>query len=388
MSKRLMTYDTQDVKNGKLNLKKNGTFNPEGMSSSGSSPDWNQNEATAPGYIKNRPFYEETVYGRELYSNTLEFTWDSTKNAWKSSEYPDVEWKSGKTYNINWNGIDYTINNATGSFGNSSVIGTSYGPTNAPFYFYSPSNCIYTIYAKDINLDGVTTTVKFPSQTLEFTDEDNWGFASAIVGDTYSFTKGSVEIITYDGVKYACVYKDSMPRFGNYAIDTHNNPNALDVGLPCYVDIAGGVIRVKEPGTHTIQIEEITGSVPNATNDIVIQNNGAEVIIHKLDKRFTLSPVVYIDGSMTQSKAYTAIAEALENGQKICIEIMDGLSADNISHYYTYAIYVDAQNSDEKYGVTVLCVDTSAYIRRYDIYKDSETSILATSYINKTITTS
>lgn len=59
MSKRLLTYDTKDVKNGSLNLKKNGAMDPQGFK-----PDWSQ--------IENKPFGEQVLMQYTLDENYTE----------------------------------------------------------------------------------------------------------------------------------------------------------------------------------------------------------------------------------------------------------------------------------------------------------------------------
>lgn len=49
------------VVNGKKKIAVNGVVNINASSKGGVQPDWNQNDATKPDYIKNRPFYEEVT---------------------------------------------------------------------------------------------------------------------------------------------------------------------------------------------------------------------------------------------------------------------------------------------------------------------------------------
>lgn len=49
------------VVNGKKKIAVNGVVNINASSKGGVQPDWNQNDATKPDYIKNRPFYETTT---------------------------------------------------------------------------------------------------------------------------------------------------------------------------------------------------------------------------------------------------------------------------------------------------------------------------------------
>lgn len=62
--------------------------------------DWNQNDKTAPDYVKNRPFYEETETTPILESQQIDFS--------QSFRIPTSIVK-GNTYLITWDGTDYTI---------------------------------------------------------------------------------------------------------------------------------------------------------------------------------------------------------------------------------------------------------------------------------------
>lgn len=52
--KRFLKYDTEDAKNGVINVNKEGLLYFV-------QPDWNQNDETQPDYVKNRPFYENAL---------------------------------------------------------------------------------------------------------------------------------------------------------------------------------------------------------------------------------------------------------------------------------------------------------------------------------------
>ena len=69
-------------------------------SQSGAQPDWNQSDETAPDYVKNRPFYEETETTPILESQQIDFS--------QSFRIPTSIVK-GNTYLITWDGTDYTI---------------------------------------------------------------------------------------------------------------------------------------------------------------------------------------------------------------------------------------------------------------------------------------
>lgn len=99
-------------------------------------PDWNQNDATASDYIKNRPFYENSIVTYIVPESTVAFSEDNGQMvaAWPDS-FDAVE---GQTYTISWDGTDYEceptkLYGAT-FIGNLAVVGTG-TDTGEPFLF-------------------------------------------------------------------------------------------------------------------------------------------------------------------------------------------------------------------------------------------------------------
>ena len=83
-------------------------------SQSGVQPDWNQNDKTAPDYVKNRPFYESISLTTFLEEQQIDFSSSFT------IPNPIVQ---GKTYFVHWDDTEYTIE-ATGKdiFGDGSIM--------------------------------------------------------------------------------------------------------------------------------------------------------------------------------------------------------------------------------------------------------------------------
>lgn len=78
-------------------------------------PDWNQNDESAPDYIKNRPFYTGDLVDVELVSID-ESEWeemsqiDDTRSEWVFSRTPKFGLVVGQEYKVICNGITYTYN--------------------------------------------------------------------------------------------------------------------------------------------------------------------------------------------------------------------------------------------------------------------------------------
>ena len=128
-------------------------------------PDWNQNDETAPDYVKNRPFY--TGYTEEktlIKESTVMFkaNGDRYRGSLRSTFTPIV----GETYKVSWDGTAYesVCLNAQGGIGigNLSIVGVG-SNTGEPFLI-EVGNQIY-IYTLDtasshvISISGRTTQV-------------------------------------------------------------------------------------------------------------------------------------------------------------------------------------------------------------------------------------
>lgn len=99
-------------------------------------PDWNQNDETAPDYIKNKPFYTsdhvETVLVEE---STVSFV-DDGKGLYGAQFQSTFEAIVGKTYKVYWDGTTYECTcvpfDGDRAIGNLSIIGMG-SDTGEPF---------------------------------------------------------------------------------------------------------------------------------------------------------------------------------------------------------------------------------------------------------------
>ena len=106
-------------------------------SQSGVQPDWNQNDETAPDYIKNRPFYTdgpvETVL---LEETTAEFTEVNGGYSYELSNPLSLE--VGQTYQVTWDGTVYecigTVLDRDTILGNLSIVNAG-EDTGEPFIY-------------------------------------------------------------------------------------------------------------------------------------------------------------------------------------------------------------------------------------------------------------
>ena len=98
-------------------------------------PDWNQNDETAPDYVKNRPFYTgnpvETVLVEE---STVSFAEDS--GLYMAQIQSSFEATVGETYKVSWDGVAYECTcvsfNGEHAIGNLSIVSAG-SDTGEPF---------------------------------------------------------------------------------------------------------------------------------------------------------------------------------------------------------------------------------------------------------------
>ena len=142
-------------------------------------PDWNQNDETAPDYVKNRPFYTgnpvETVLVEE---STVSFTDDGGIYfaELESTFVPTV----GEIYKVSWDGTVYECTCVEGELvyliGNPSIEGAG-SDTGEPFCMYIHTNGFITIVTADTSdshtfsiIGIVEPIVKIPAKYIDKND--------------------------------------------------------------------------------------------------------------------------------------------------------------------------------------------------------------------------
>lgn len=144
-------------------------------------PDWNQNDETAPDYVKNRPFYTETRETVLVEESTVPFQNSGSvyMAGLESTFAPTV----GETYKVYWDGTIYecicTKLNALKSIGNLSIINEG-SDTGEPFSMSIIDGMAMEIATLDtsdshtFSVSGVAEPiVKIPSKYI---DKDTSGY--------------------------------------------------------------------------------------------------------------------------------------------------------------------------------------------------------------------
>ena len=134
-------------------------------------PDWNQNDETAPDYVKNRPFYRMPGIVSFLDEATYHFTNDSDFYTYDFPSERDLV--VGQTYTINWDGVEYECVckqfNTFKYIGNLSIAESSSENTGEPFLINKFG--VYTQNSSASHVISVTTQgyiyEKLPAEYIE-----------------------------------------------------------------------------------------------------------------------------------------------------------------------------------------------------------------------------
>ena len=103
-------------------------------SQSGVQPDWNQNDDTKPDYVKNRPFYTDSVETVLFEESTVSFAENS--GLYVAQVQSTFEVTVGEAYKVSWDGDSYQCTcvdfNGDYAIGNLSIVGLG-SDTGEPF---------------------------------------------------------------------------------------------------------------------------------------------------------------------------------------------------------------------------------------------------------------
>ena len=269
-------------------------------------PDWSQNDATQPDYVKNRPFYTGDPVETVLVEETT-LTFEKINGAggviyaarFETTFLPIV----GETYKVSWDGTVYESTCAADSggtlaIGNPSIIGAG-SDTGEPFLLVQESPGAFDIGTTDtsashtISISGMVTpvvkidpkyldkpdwdqndvtassyiknrpfytgdpveTVLVEERTLAFAEDG--GVYTSRFQSTIEATVGETYKVSWDGIVYECicVLIEGMHVFGNLSIMDVGS----DTGEPFLmgVDKSHGTVIITTADTassHTISI--------------------------------------------------------------------------------------------------------------------------------------
>ena len=134
-------------------------------------PDWNQNDATASDYIKNRPFYTGDLAETEIIpKTTVAFT---EKRGLMTATWPEsFDLVEGKTYYVSWDGTDYvctgTLFSGIPILGNLGIAGAG-DDTGEPFAFLNQGQ--WFVYSTESATEHVIGISEYAAQIVQIDEK-------------------------------------------------------------------------------------------------------------------------------------------------------------------------------------------------------------------------
>ena len=344
--------------------------------------DWNQNDETAPDYIKNRPFYTgdpvETVLVEEstvtfaenhgLYMGQLPSTFEATV---------------GETYKVSWDGTAYectcVIVSGLPAFGNLSIMGIG-SDTGEPFvvavdngqgiaigtadtsasHTFSISGLVPEVVKidkkylvqPDWNQNDSTQpdyvknrpfyagdpveTVLVEESTVSFSFSENEGVYMGKLKSTFSATVGETYKVSWDGTVYECTCVDFS---GGTAIGNLSIAGAgSDTGEPFLMDVDNSQgILIGTADTSASHTFSISGLVPEVVK--IDEKYLPDNLATKLDVE-----VVQTTADTAQSTADAALdrADTAKTTADTAKTTADGCVKTNNSH--SFSIFLGDNN--------------------------------------------
>ena len=132
-------------------------------------PDWNQNDSTAPDYVKNRPFYTGGPVETVIIEERTESFSDSGMGWYSTSFQLEFSATIGETYKVYWDGAAYECTcvecNGSPVIGNLSIPGQ--GPdTGEPFVITVIDTSVY-VYAADTSASHTISISGFVQEVVK-----------------------------------------------------------------------------------------------------------------------------------------------------------------------------------------------------------------------------
>ena len=163
----------------------------------GMSHDWNENDPTQPGYIKNRPFYTgdpvETVLVEE---STVSFV-DVGGGQYAAEFESTFEATVGETYKVSWDGTVYECNCVEFSgnlfIGNLSIIRAG-ADTGEPFVMGIANGVGISIITADTSASHTFSISEFVPEVVKIDTK----YLPVSTDDSYGVIKKSDIVSTYD----------------------------------------------------------------------------------------------------------------------------------------------------------------------------------------------
>lgn len=239
-------------------------------------PDWNQNDESAPDYIKNRPFYAESEsFENIFYDKDFYQPFSPIENPFPSN----ISLAEGETYLVTFNGTEYEcmayptklegmhfIGNAAMA---SSVLGVEIiGGNNAPFAFLADSKanalCLPNTETATISISKNGEPL-VDNASVAVSDKDETGTNEMLISDR--FVLGETYNVVFDGVQYNIT---AIQMGDAIAIVNEDTYNPFSIGTIAISDDQIVSMIKSKKGLHSIRITK----------------NVTDIHIHEIDKRY------------------------------------------------------------------------------------------------------
>lgn len=337
--------------------------------------DWNQNDETAAGYIKNRPFYESETVAEIFKLENAEFVVDEERGASAYQSTNPIEIIVGNIYIVNWDGTDYTCVatdlNGVPALGNLSLMG---GTGNGePFYIGSSMamgmfvigdlemNTSHTViitsiiteiktidpkYIKDMYYDSTTEIVIVKEQTVTgfaLTQDPIYEIENPF---TINIVDGNTYIVNWDGTEYELVAatEDGITYIGN--VNYVNMTSGGDIPFTIINSNASIFLATESTAeSHTISVVETSYSIKQIdAKYLPIMKEGQ---------------TVFFNETIESNRLQYDYSIGLEIGKTYSV-ILDGVQYDNLKCYLfnaTYACIGSLDNSEIPFMIG--CIDAN-----------------------------
>lgn len=247
-------------------------------------PDWDQNDETASDYIKNRPFYTESVsFENIFFDKDFYLPFAVIENPFPSN-ISFISLAEGETYLVTFNGTEYecmaypTQEEGTYFIGNAVMASSVFeveeiiGGNNAPFLFLANSdlnaNALYLP-----NTETATISISKNGETLvdnasvAVIDEDGTDGFGTPVSDI--FVLGETYNVVFDGVQYQFTASEWSKFDGAICIGNEDT---------CYPFF---MVTANLEGQFSCMLSSKKG-----LHSIRITTNVSDIHIHEIDKKY------------------------------------------------------------------------------------------------------
>ena len=350
---------------------------------SATQPDWNQNDATQPDYVKNRPFYTgdpvETVLVEE---STIQFK--DTNNGFyagnfKSTFSPIV----GETYKVSWDGTVHEctceVFNGLHVIGNLSIPGFG-SDSGEPFLMGLEDVGSIDIATADtasshtISISGIVTpvvkidpkyirdmyytadpveTVLVEERTVAFADTGD-GLYRAKFTTTFVPTVGETYKVSWDGTVYecACVGFRNTKIIGNMSITGEGADSGEPFVMGGFNGRGAGIYIADTSASHTFSISGRTTQVVKIDEkylpDTVATKSDVELVQTTANNAQNTANNAQTTANVAQTTA-NAAKTAAENAQTTANNAKT--AADNAVKYTSSQNLTDAQKQQARTNI-------------------------------------